>query len=120
MTTTAKVHGLAIVDHKTLSAYYPRIHVLRDVLLDGDLSDIRQRHLSRPTDPQDYTELLSQTLICPDDTCDLEILCGWDGAGVELRGTQQESVDRILRDLTRRGGKNVLLAGGKASLPLLS
>lgn len=115
MASTDVGDGLATVKHKTLSAYYARVHVLRDVLLGSDPSDTRYRHLSRPTDPPDYTELLSQTLICPDSSCDLTILSGWDAAAIQLHGTQQEGVDRILRDLTRRGGKNMLLAGGKAS-----
>jgi hypothetical protein len=99
--------------HKTLSAYYPHLQTLRDYLVSTLRCPLTQ--LLHPDDPGGYTELLD-TAIC----AVLIETHVWNGglAGKwgDVEGTQQEAIDRIMREVARsvtRDHRDVLLSGSR-------
>ena len=96
--------------HKTLSAYYPVLHTLSDhlTLATGDHSLLLDEDVSA------YRELLTKTICAVRGDVGVPAFPLREG----IRGTQQEAIDRILRELGRAvrrpgEGRNVLLAGDR-------
>jgi telomerase reverse transcriptase len=104
--------------HKTLSAYYPHLQTLRDYLVSTLGCPLTQ--LLHPDDPERYTELLDTTIsaVLSDDHARL-----WNDAGRwgDVEGTQQEAIDRIMREVARsatRNHRDVLLSGSRVRTSL--
>nr|XP_031859765.1 uncharacterized protein CI109_004837 [Kwoniella shandongensis]KAA5526837.1 hypothetical protein CI109_004837 [Kwoniella shandongensis] len=101
------------IRHKTLSAYYTSIQTLHSCILS---STDGQSPLDRD-DPDEYRQLLDTTLCCfriEDDAKRLTFVLGGGGA----EGSQQEAIDRILRELGKQAvregtGGNVLVSGSR-------
>jgi hypothetical protein len=100
------------VKHKALSAHYPSLVTLRSTL-----HAFPTTALERPDDPGAYTDLLKE--------CLLASRTGgvWDPQpckkATTTSGSQQEAIDRVLIEVSRRdAGNNVLLFGLKVSYPV--
>jgi hypothetical protein len=97
--------------HKTLSAYYPRLYTLHDYLLSAPISSSSSVLLS--TDGDDYRRLVEQTICAL--RHDSPVL-SLNGSG-SRRGTQQELVDSITAEVSRRssreGIKDILVSSDK-------
>lgn len=103
------------IKHKTLSAYYPSILTLRSVL-----RHYAQETLIRLDDPPEYLNLLSNALIASRTDHVTFIIPSFPNGEKWIKGTQQESIDRILDEVYRRDGRdNVLLFGSKVSYPIM-
>jgi hypothetical protein len=109
--------GTRSIKHKTLSSYFPHIYKLQDYI--SISSGSSNADISRQSDPPEYTQLLTQTI------------CGVSNAptpgsvriGKGTVGSQQECIDRILMEITRRDrgvgeARNVLLSTHRVSLNL--
>ena len=91
--------GARRLHHKTLSAYYPHLFNLRD-LITSLLPP--STVIALPTDPEGYHKLLSDTI------CAFQTPPGLPKVyTVACQGTQQDAVARIAQALEGRG-KNVL------------
>lgn len=96
--------------HKTLSAYYPHLQTLHDYLTSSN----GDNYLLLQKDTPDYRNLVTHT-ICAFHN---EPMCSSIPATGEVYGSQQEAIDRILKELGRAPyrsgeGRNVLLSGDK-------
>jgi hypothetical protein len=101
--------------HKTLSAYYTRLHTAHDYLLSFPRSSSSSTALILPTDNEEYKRLVLDTVCALGP--DAPMSCPSSGT----RGSQQEVVDRIISEVARRsnreGIKDVLVSGDKVSSP---
>jgi hypothetical protein len=98
--------------HKTLSAYYPLLQTLREYLVSTIRCPLTQ--LLHPDDPEGYTELLD-TAICAV-LSETPVWNGMAGRWGDVDGTQQEAIDRIMREVARsvtRDHRDVLLSGSR-------
>lgn len=97
--------GRRSLRHKTLSAYYPSLETLDEYLT--------SRTGSSPvyhSDPQDYRELLATTICAPQQ--DAGPFPSFTIIGSECK--QQEVIDRILQELSKRGSRaDALILGTK-------
>lgn len=101
------------IRHKTLSAFYTSIVNLRSAL-----HLFPNDELVRPGDPVEYESLLSGCLVAArDESVNISRPdTGKENAGPTSKGSQQEAIDRVLEEVSRRDKNNVLLFGSKVSL----
>jgi hypothetical protein len=108
--TAATVSSGRQVKHKTLSAYYTHIYRLKDCF-DFDIA--------LPTDSTEYLDLISTTLCAVKDVAGLVPLSdeseAWRSLPRSQRRTQQEWVDWVLGELSKRGRPDQLLKKERAS-----
>jgi hypothetical protein len=97
--------------HKTLSAYYPHLSTLHDYLLTAPRSSTTS--IIQETDTDEYKRLVLET-VCATRSTPVNLPSKGD-----VWGTQQEIVDRVLGEVSRRcareGIKDVLISSDKVS-----
>ncbi|WRT69587.1 uncharacterized protein IL334_006576 [Kwoniella shivajii] len=118
MTDPGKKEGYKRVRHKTLSAYYSNISTLSSSLSTIFQSNNKQYgHILKSTDPPKYKVLLDTTLVAlksdQDEQCLVRRLARSERDHHGVLGAQQESIDWILRELSKKSDKNVLLVNNR-------
>ncbi|OCF77899.1 hypothetical protein I204_01902 [Kwoniella mangroviensis CBS 8886] len=100
--------------HKTLSAYYPVLYTLSALLTTTITYADTDRPISKPDDPIPYKNLLDSSI------CAYRSKEQKGQLEEKLKGckrssglSQQESINCVLRDLSRNGEKNVLISGNR-------
>ncbi|WWC95477.1 hypothetical protein V866_002341 [Kwoniella sp. B9012] len=111
---TRKGGGKRQLRHKTLSAYYPVLYTLSTLLTSTISNANADRPISKPNDPVAYKNLLDSS-ICAYRSNELKGQLEEKLKGCKRSSglSQQESINCVLRDLSRNGEKNVLISGNR-------